>query len=120
MSQQVSGLLLNAAKNKMLNDWRAVGYSIAATTSTETSRSNNVAVTFNAAANGKIELSTSVSLTINSGSEGANAISKILLFPTGAGLGAKNIEFTLAEAISFPDGGSLVVNSLSVELDDPA
>ena len=117
----VNGVLLNVAKNKMLNDWRVQGFSATATNAANSSRSNSVAVNLGTASNGKTTMPSPITLVIQSGSTGNDAIKKIFLFITGAGFPAgQNVEFELATAIEFPDGGSLVINTLEISLDDPA
>lgn len=114
------GTLTTVTKNAMLNAFRdlAGGRSVVATNAAGVDRSNVLTVTFNSASNGKITLSSPVTLTIQSGSDGANAIKKI--FVENNAQTATYIEFELASAIDFPAGGNLVITQLDVELEDPA
>ena len=114
------GTLTNLTKNAMLNAFRdlAGGRSVVATNAAGDIRSNALTVTFNSASNGKITLSSPVTLTIQSGSDGNNAIKKI--FVENNSLTQTYIEFELQTAIDFPAGGNLVITQLDVELEDPA
>lgn len=119
MSTTVSGTLSTVTKNTMLNGWRtATTYAIVATNNAGDLRSNKVSISFNTASNGQITLSSTVSLTIDSGSTGANSIKKLFVEPTAND--TEQIGFEITDAIEFPDGGSLIINSLNVTLSDPS
>lgn len=74
------------------------------------------AVTFNAPSNGRMELTSNVTLTIPE--EGAPwDINQITLRTGGIG-GTVLLQFTPPSPISFPNGGSLIITQLDVEIDD--
>ena len=114
------GTLTNVTKNAMLNAFRDLGggRSVDATNAAGDFRSDSVTISFNSSSNGKITLSSPVTLTVFPGSDGNDAIKKI--FVTNNAVTQTYIEFELQTAIDFPNGGNLVINQLDVELEDPA
>jgi len=119
MATSATGTLTVVAKNTMLNAWRtATNYGIIATNNAGDARSDKVQVSFNVASNGKITLTSAVTLTVQSGSDGTNAVKKLFVEPLAST--GDQISFTITDAIEFPAGGSLIVNQLDVELEDPA
>jgi len=119
MATTASGTLAVLSKNLMLNEWRTDSSRVVvATNDNNDNRSDAVSISWSAASNGKISISSSVTLTIDSGSDGTDAIKKI--FVENTSLTQTWVLFELDEAIEFPAGGSLIINQLDIELEDPA
>ena len=116
----VNGLFTELAKNSILNGWSSQSLLVFATNATGTTRSDSQSISFSSASGAEINLSSTVSLTITSGSNNSNAIKKIVVSQDIVGPPVDQIVFEIASAIDFPDGGSLVINSLKVSLDDPS
>ena len=116
----INGLLTNVTKNAMLNSISEIpgGRVIFAANEANQERSDILTFSLNNASNGKVTLSSPVSLTIASGSVGANAIKKI--FVENSSLTTTYISFELDVPLEFPDGGSLIISSLEISLDDPS
>lgn len=143
MSQIAQGELTSGAKTFMLNAFRMSTRNliIVAQNAANANRSDEVPVAFTGATSvggvTEINLDGSVSLVIQSGSEGANAVAKIRLInnsnpdiTVGQTIFTFDVStsqgiFTIVDEngnpapIEFPDGGSLVVNTLKVKLTDP-
>jgi hypothetical protein len=118
MPTTASGTLSILSKNLMLNEWRLDSSRfIVATNDDDDLRSDAVSISWSAASNGKISISTPVTLTVDSGSDGDDAIKWILV--TNPNVNASWILFELDTAIEFPAGGSLIINELDIELQDP-
>ena len=120
MATNASGDFTVSLKNRMLDlglggvqDLR-----LQALNASNQSRSDTQVITLTSASNGKRTLSTPVTLTVTSGSENANAVSKIRFFSNSPSL--TWVDFVLDTAINFPAGGNLVINQLDVELVDEA
>ena len=113
-----SGNFTGLAKNQILNAWRNQSLIAIAKTATDSTRSDAVTVTFNAASNGKITVVGSPTLTIDNNSDDSNAIKKIVITEDIVGPPVDQIVFELDTAIDFPAGGSLIINQLDVELDN--
>jgi hypothetical protein len=120
MSTTVSGNFSLALKNKMLDNGLTgvQDLRVQALNATDQTRSNQVVITFDAAASGERSIASSVSLTVTSGSSGTDAVKKIKFFSISPGLDW--VVFEISQAIDFPDGGSLVINDLTLKLDDPS
>ena len=115
-----TGTINVAAKNLMLNALKNdTTYSVVATNASNTDVSNYQNISFNSASNGSMSFSGSVTLTINAGSNGANAVAKLFVVKATA-TSQSILEFVLDTPIDFENGGSLVVTQLDVELNDPA
>jgi hypothetical protein len=119
MATAVSGLLTVTAKNRMLERYATPSsgesYRIGAYTGS-TLESDEIVVTFGTPSNGKVSITSSVNLTVNS--LGSGEISKLMLRLVTPGVSSDQINYFLAEGLEFPDGGTLTVNSLEIELED--
>lgn len=121
-----TGELTASAKIIMLDELRTIyDYSVLAKNAGGTLVSDVQDIEFNPAIspggsnNASLSLSSAVTLTIDVGSDGADAVKLIQVVRRDANNQIK-VEFELDTAIDFENGGSLVVTQLDVELNDPA
>lgn len=144
MSQTAQGTLSPAAKLYMLNFFRLPERElyVVGVNAGNFNRTNDVPITL---ANplgvndvAEISLTSSVSLIVDDNSDGANAVARIQILNAEApdvvvNGNAKSFDDRVVQAefiivdengnpapIEFPDGGSLVINSLKVKLADPS
>lgn len=144
MSQTAQGTLSTAAKFYMLNFFRLPERElyVVGVNAGNFNRTNDVPITFGGPtdSNGvtEINLTSSVSLIVDDNSDGANAVARIQILNAEAPDVVVNnstksfddrvvqAEFIIVDGngnpapIEFPDGGSLVINSLKVKLADPS
>lgn len=121
-----TGTLTSSAKIIMLDELRNIyDYSVLAKNAGGTTVSDVQDVEFDPPASpsgtndANISLQSSVTLTIDVGSDGSDAVKTIQVVRRDANTQI-TAEFEIDTAIEFPNGGSLVVTQLDIELNDPA